>query len=103
MKYLGADIGTSHRRKLYWKPLIDKMEGKLSTWKSESLNEASRLVLARSILDSLPTYWFNICKVPKGVISRLEKIKRNFFWGGKAERVHRGQKETCSMLMEEDD
>lgn len=78
LNFLGAPLGLSARRKRFWNPLIKKFENKLANWRSSSLNKAGRLVLSKSTLDSLPVYWFNIYKVPKGVCSEIEKIRRNF-------------------------
>lgn len=45
LKYLGAPLGTSMRRKFFWKPLIQKFEDKLTKWRSSALNKAGRSVL----------------------------------------------------------
>ncbi|XP_072076815.1 uncharacterized protein [Arachis hypogaea] len=53
VKYLGISLGTNPRLVKTWKPIIDKVEDKLSLWKAKSLNKASKLVLIKSVLNSL--------------------------------------------------
>lgn len=73
INYLGANIGTNPRRKIFWKSLIERFEKKLAGWKGNSYNQAGRRVLVKACLNSLPTYWFHLHKVPASIISSLEK------------------------------
>lgn len=41
-----------------------------------------RLILLKSVLSSLPVYFLSIFKAPTGIISSIESIFKNFFWGG---------------------
>lgn len=54
--YLDAYIGTNPRRKIFWKPLLDKFDSKLTSWKKNSLNQAGRKVLTKACLNSFPIY-----------------------------------------------
>lgn len=65
--------------------MINKFQYKLASWKRDSLNQAGRLSLIKSTLDSLPIYWFSLHKVHVGVCKQLEKIRRDFFWGNVSE------------------
>ncbi|KAK1394833.1 hypothetical protein POM88_013889 [Heracleum sosnowskyi] len=80
MKYLGVPIGVSHKKKVFWKPLIQKMDQKLASWKAQSLNEAGRLTLLKSVVESLPVYWLSIFKLPKGISKHMERLRRDFYW-----------------------
>lgn len=42
---------------------------------------AGRVVLIKSTLDSLPSYWFNLFNIPVEICKRLELIRRRFLWG----------------------
>ena len=58
------------------------MEKKLSGWKRLYLSKGGRLMLLKSTLSSLPTYFFlSLFTIPKSVAARLESIQRNFIWG----------------------
>lgn len=79
--YLGSHIGTSSRKAVFWKPLIQKFQGKLSSWKRKCLNPAGKASIIRSTLNSLRTYWFSLYSIPSGVCQKIESIRRIFFWG----------------------
>lgn len=83
-KYLGANIGESPRLISYWDPLIKKVDLKLKSWDAESISMAGRLILIKSALDSLPTYWFSLYKIPETLIKKLEQVRRSFLWGSRS-------------------
>ena len=57
------------------------MERKLFGWKRIYLSKGGRLMLLKSTLSSLPTYYLSLFTIPKSVAARLESIQRNFLWG----------------------
>lgn len=83
--YLGATIGRSPRKLLFWKPLEQKIAAKLQHWNSSNISMAGRLVLLQSVLDSTPMYWFGLYKMPKKTIQLIDKQRRHFLWGGKTD------------------
>nr|GFA93753.1 putative RNA-directed DNA polymerase, eukaryota, reverse transcriptase zinc-binding domain protein [Tanacetum cinerariifolium] len=90
--YLGLPIG-ANMRGLYWKPIIDKFHNCLSSWKAKTLT------LIKSVLGALGTYYFSLFKAPKYVIYYMEKLRRNFFWGGSTDSnmlAWIGWKKVCS-------
>ncbi|GJX49572.1 RNA-directed DNA polymerase, eukaryota, reverse transcriptase zinc-binding domain protein [Tanacetum coccineum] len=64
-----------------WDDIIAKLSARLSKWKLKSLSIGGRLTLIKSVLSSLPLYYMSYFKVPKGVLSKMESIRRNFFNG----------------------
>ena len=58
MKYLGMPLGTSFKTTSICNPILEKMEKKLSGWKRLYLSKGGMLTLLKSILSSLPTYFF---------------------------------------------
>lgn len=80
---LGTYIGISPRKKLFWKPLLERFDSKLVAWRKNSLNQAGRRVLIKACLNSLPSYWFHMHRIPVGIIKLIDKKMNNFFWGGK--------------------
>jgi hypothetical protein len=79
---LGLPIGANMNKGLNWKPIIDKFHNRLSSWKAKTLSYGGRLTLIKSVLGALGTYYFSLFKAPKYVIDYMEKLRRNFFWGG---------------------
>jgi hypothetical protein len=50
-----------------------------------SLSKGGRLMLLKSTLSSLPTYYLSLFTVPISMANRLEKLRRQFLWGAKEE------------------
>jgi hypothetical protein len=80
--YLGLPIGGNARRLSFWDPLIRRINSRLSGWRSRYLSLGGRLVLLKSVLSSLPVYALSFFKAPSGIVSSIESILNNFFWGG---------------------
>ena len=78
MKYLGMPLRSSFKTASIWNPILEKMEKKLFGWKRLYLSKGGRLMLLKSTLSSLPTYFLSLFTIPKAVAARLESIQRNF-------------------------
>ncbi|XP_016207262.1 uncharacterized protein LOC107647723 [Arachis ipaensis] len=80
VKYLGISLGANTRLVKTWKPVIDKVEEKLSLWKAKVLNKAGKLVLIKSVLNSLLVYYLSLYKMTKAVAEKLISLQRRFLW-----------------------
>ncbi|XP_016206044.1 uncharacterized protein LOC107646370 [Arachis ipaensis] len=78
--YLGIPLGANPRLIKTWNPIIDKVEEKLSLWKSKILNKAGKLVLIKAVLCSLSVYYLSLYKMPKVVAEKLISLQRRFLW-----------------------
>ena len=65
-----------------WKPVVEKIQNRLASWKAKILSKAGRLTLIKSVLNSLPIYYMSMFKMPKAIALKIEKLQRSFFWGG---------------------
>ena len=65
-----------------WDGVEERFRKKLAIWKRLYISKGGRLTLIRSTLSNLPLYAMSLFHLPKGVKTRLEKIQRNFLWGG---------------------
>ncbi|GKV11938.1 hypothetical protein SLEP1_g23150 [Rubroshorea leprosula] len=83
IKYLGIPIGGNHRRLKMWQPLLDSVTKKLLSWKGWYLSQGGRITLINSVLSSLPVFLMSVYLIPKGTLNSIDKIRRNFLWGGK--------------------
>lgn len=84
--YLGLPLSPRCIYSRDWDKIINRFETRLAGWKGRLLSYGGRLVLCHSVLDSLPTYFLSIFKIPKKVVRRLDSIRSNFFWGGQEGR-----------------
>ena len=74
IQYLGLPLGSRPCSKAFWDPVIRKIEKRLTPWKRKLLSKGGRLVLIKSVLNSIPSYFLSIFKMPVGVASRIEKM-----------------------------
>ena len=80
--YLGLPLGAPHRALGVWDSIEERFRKRLSSWKRQYISKGGRLTLIRSTLSSLPIYFLSLFRMPKSVCARLEKIQRDFLWGG---------------------
>ncbi|GKV27405.1 hypothetical protein SLEP1_g36578 [Rubroshorea leprosula] len=85
VKYLGIPIGGNQRRIAMWKPLVESVKKKLAPWKGRHLSFGGRITLINSVLSSLPVFLMSVYLLPKGIIHFIDKIRKNFLWGGEGE------------------
>jgi len=78
--YLGMPIGCDSRRLDFWKPILNSIISRLSSWKSKFLSFDGRLILLKYVMSSLPVYFLSLFKAPAGIISSIESLFK-FFWG----------------------
>ncbi|KAJ0834140.1 putative reverse transcriptase zinc-binding domain-containing protein [Helianthus annuus] len=65
-----------------WRPVVQVFEDRLSRWKASILSMGGRVTLIKSVLGSLPNYFFSLYKAPVGILYKLESMIRTFLWGG---------------------
>ena len=82
MKYLGMPLGAAYKATSMWNGVTEQMERRLVGWKKLYLSNGGRLTLIKSTLSNLPTYYLSLFPVPMSVANRIEKIQRDFLWGG---------------------
>ncbi|KAJ0814615.1 putative RNA-directed DNA polymerase [Helianthus annuus] len=88
--YLGIQVGANMSRIGNWEPVLKVFKSRLSRWKSKVLSIGGRLTLIKSVLESLPSYYFSLFKAPVAIINALESLIKKFLWGGNSDinKVH---------------
>ncbi|GKG22807.1 hypothetical protein Tco_0388110, partial [Tanacetum coccineum] len=68
-------VGGNMFRKAMWNDIMERVKKRLSKWKMQMLSIGGRLTLVKSVLGSMPIFYFSIFKVPMGVLRELENIR----------------------------
>ena len=65
-----------------WDGVEERVKWKLALWKRQYISKGGRITLIKSTLASMPLYQLSLFRMPKIVARRLEKLQRDFLWGG---------------------
>jgi len=84
-KYLGLPISNWKLRRSDLLNWVEKIAGRLPSWKANLLNLAGRTTLVNSVLSGIPVYLLIALNVPSWVIKAIDKIRRAFLWKGRKE------------------
>ena len=82
--YLGIPLGANHKSVAIWDGVEEKFRKRLAMWKRQFISKGERITLIRSTLSSMLIYLMSLLRIPRVVSLRLEKIQRDFLWGGGA-------------------
>lgn len=88
--YLGMPTLTSRVTKATFNHLYEKIDRRLSGWKSKYLSLAGRITLANSTITSLGYYSMQTAKLPRAICDDVDRKVRRFIWGGNEDtrKVH---------------
>ena len=82
MKYLGMTLNTAPVRIANWKDLIIKVEKRIHNWAFRVLNALGRIIMLKSVLQSLPLYQLSGRACPKSICNQLVNLFKKFPWQG---------------------
>ena len=82
--YLGLPLGGPFKSEVVWDGVEERFRKRLAMWKRQYISKGERLTLIWSTFSSMPIYFMSLFYLPRKVRLRLEKIQRDFLWGGGA-------------------
>ena len=82
VRYLGLSLMTQAMQKQDYMPLIEKIRGRITSWKSQFLSYAGRLQLIKSILMSMANFWSTVFRLPSKCLKEIEQMCSAFLWSG---------------------
>jgi hypothetical protein len=69
-----------------WLWLVATFERKIGFWCNIWLSLGRRLILVKSVLESLAVYWMMLERVPPKIITTLRRLAFKFLWSGQANK-----------------
>ncbi|XP_042965908.1 uncharacterized protein LOC122299590 [Carya illinoinensis] len=98
VKYLGVPLFSGRLKVSYFEDLMNRIRDRLEGWQNRLLSAGARLLLLRHVVSSIPVHLLSVLHTPKKVVSSLNRIMSNFFWGisnGKQKRKWVAWKKVC--------
>ena len=80
--YLGLPLCAKHKALGVWDSIKERFRKRLASWKMQYISKGGRATLIRSTLSNLPIYYLSLFRMPQRVCAILERIQRQFLWGG---------------------
>lgn len=74
VRYLGLPLTTKSMNSNDYKPLVETVRNRISSWKNRFLSYACRLELLGSVLWSISSFWLSAFRLPKACIREIDKI-----------------------------
>lgn len=89
-KYLGFPLKLPGSTSQDFNFVLDRIQNKLSGWKSKLLSMAGGVVLSQLVIAAIPSYVMQGCMLPSRVLNGVDRINRNFLWGSteEAKQMH---------------
>lgn len=81
-KYLGIQLNDQQNRVANWKTLMGKIQWKMQNWTFKMLNIQSRIILLKSVLQSILIYQLTSQATPKTVCQKMVDMFKKFLWQG---------------------
>ena len=81
---MGFPLGAQHKSVAVWDEVKEIFQKRFAIWKRQFISKGGRITLIRSTLSSMPIYFMSLLHIPRVVRLRLEKIQKDFLWGGGA-------------------
>lgn len=70
--YLGLPFGASYKSTTPWNIVVSQIQKRLAGWKGSPLSKERKVMLIKSMLTSLPTYFLSLFAIPASVEKRIE-------------------------------
>ncbi|XP_058762257.1 uncharacterized protein LOC131635640 [Vicia villosa] len=80
--YLGLPSMIGRSKKATFSFIKDRMWKRINSWRGGSLSKAGKVIMIKSVLQSIPAYIMSIFILPDATINDIEKMMNSFWWGG---------------------
>lgn len=85
VRYLGVPLNSKKLNLLNCEPLLQQIKKRLSSWTVKSLSFAGKLLLIKTVISGITTFWCSAFILPKACIKRINSLCSVFLWKGDIE------------------
>lgn len=86
--YLGVPLCTKKLTLLNCEGLLQQIKTKFSSWSSKALSFAGRLLLIKTVITGITTFWCSTFILPKACVKCINSLCGVFLWKGDIEEHH---------------
>lgn len=91
VRYLGMPLTTKTLTKQDYESLIDKVRGRMLSWRNKCLSYAGRLQLIKSVISSIVNFWSQDFILPKACLDEIESMCSTFLLSGSPNQTHKAK------------
>ena len=104
MLYLGVLLCTKKLNLENCELLLQQIKQRLSSWSAKALSFAGRLLLIKTVISGVSTFWCSSFILPKSCINKINSLCGQFLWNGNIEGHHtaRVSWETVTLTKDQD-
>lgn len=87
-RYFGVPINSKKLNLTSCEPLLHQIKLKFSSWSVKTLSFSGRLLLIKTMISGITTFWCSSFILPKACIKRINFLCSMFLWKGNIEGHH---------------
>ncbi|XP_018512128.2 uncharacterized protein LOC103853200 [Brassica rapa] len=87
-RYLGVPLNSRKLSIVNCEPLLHQVKTRFSSWSVKSLSFAGRLLLIKTVIAGITTFWCSAFILPKACINKINSMCSFFLWKGNLEGHH---------------
>lgn len=88
VRYLGIPLCTKKLSLLNCEVLLQQIKSRISSWSAKSLSFAGRLLLIKTVISGITTFWCSTFILPQACVKRINSMCGVFLWQGDIEKNH---------------
>lgn len=81
-KYLGLPLTIKKLRKFMFQPMLQAIRRRIEGWTTSLLTFGGRVTLVKVVLPAIPLHFIQALRMPKGIIKKIDRMRRTFMWRG---------------------
>lgn len=88
VRYLGVPLCTKKLSILNCEALLQQIKSRMSSWSAKALSFAGRLLLIKTVITGITTFWCSTFILPQACVKRINSLCGVFLWQGDLDKHH---------------